>query len=422
MRIKNSLNYILIKFGILFNLDTKYFAKASFYSGTQQAIGLISGLIISYFFGHFLSVNLFGEYNLILSVLGLLTLVTLPGIDKYLTRSIAHNYYSSLVRSIRIKFLFSLIGVPILLFFAYHYRSNNVLSISFVITAIFFPIFSPSQLFNEFLIAKHKFKQLAVITSLSSILSVVLICSVIFFLKSLALLMLAYFLGILIPSVVITLKIIKKISKKSKRKDKEIIPFGIFNSIINVIPWSAGYVGQILLAYYFNPESLAFFAVANRLPVYIQKNLNVFHQPVTAKLASQSYKGHKDTLKKHGIKLVLLGVLLALSVYIISPVFINIIFSSQYSEAISLSQLLSLSLIPLPLTWVLSDILIYQHVKKPRMIASTILSLLKIILFLYLIPLYGIYALIYLIIIERFLDLFLNIAIYYHQNLRRVKK
>lgn len=75
--LKTYLSNFLKKSEKILHLDTLYFAKTSIYSGIQQAVGIICGLIISYFFGHFASKKLFGDYNLILSVLGFLTIITL---------------------------------------------------------------------------------------------------------------------------------------------------------------------------------------------------------------------------------------------------------------------------------------------------------------------------------------------------------
>lgn len=413
---KKSLNYLLNKSSSLLNLDTKYFAKASFYSGIQQVIGILSGLVISYFFGHFVTKSIYGDYNLILSVIGFLTLITLPGVDSYLTRSIAQKFDSSFVRSIRIKFLFSLIGVPILLGFAFYYSSNILLSTCFIITAVIFPFLAPAQLYAEFLTAKQKFKKLALFISSSSILSAVLLSLAILISGSLIFILLAYFLGILIPSIIATTIILKNTKIKHKRIDKELIPYGMFGTILSIIPWSASYLGQILLAYNFNTELLATFTVSYRLPLYVHKNLSVFYQPIIAKLASQSYKEHRETLKVHSLKLVLGGFLLALPLYFLSPTVITIIFSERYADAIPFAQLLSLSIIPLPLNWVISYIITYQKIKKPRVIATTILNALKIILFIILIPIYKIYAFVAIIILERYLELLFNFLIIYRKK------
>lgn len=411
---KAFLNYLLTKSSKFFKLDTKYFAKAVFYSGIQQSVGIISGLVISYFFGHFVSKKIFGDYNLILSVLGFLTLVTLPGIDSYLTRSIAEKFDSSLLRSIKVKFLFSLIGVPILLVFAFFYSSNVLLSICFFITAVIFPFLAPAQLYAEFLTAKQKFKKLALFNIFSSLLSAVLLSLVIVTSNnSLILILIAYFIGILAPAIIATINILKSIKFNSKKIDKDLIPYGIFGTILSIIPWSASYLGQILLAYNFNTELLATFTVSYRLPLYIHKNLSVLYQPIIARLAAQSYREHVETLKKHSLKLVLGGVFLALPIYLLSPIVITTIFSERYADAIPFAQLLSLSIIPLPLNWVISYIITYQKIKRSRLIATTILNSLKIILFIFLIPVYKLYALVVILIFERYLELLLNFLIIY---------
>lgn len=419
---KKSLNYLLNRSSTFLNLDTKYFAKASFYSGIQQSIGILSGIVISYFFGHFVPKNIFGEYNLILSIIGFLTIVTLPGLDSYLTRSIAQKYDSSFIRSVRIKFYLSLIGATVLLGFALYHSSNILLTTSFIVTALFFPFLAPTQLFSEFLTAKHRFKKQAIFFSFSSILSAILISVAITVSGSLTLLLIAYFVGILIPSTVAVTQILKITNKNPKKIDKELISNGIFNTILTIIPWSAGYLGQISLGILLGSEALAIFVVASKMPLYMHKNLFVFYKPLTAKLAQQSHQEHLDTLKKHAWKLVVWGILLALPIYLFSPFIIKFIFTDKYTEAIPFAQILSLSVIPLPLTWVIGDILTFQRIKKPRLYTSLLVNTIKIILYFGLIPIYKLTGLVIVFLLDRYISLIFDLSIIYlyHKNYTKI--
>lgn len=406
----------------LLHLDTAYFAKASFYGFIQQFIGALSGLSISYLFGHFISKKAFGDYNLILSVLGFLTLVTLPGLDNYLTRSISQKYDSSYLRGIKIKFLCSLTGIPILLTLSLYYYLNNQIQLStaFLITSLFFPLLAPFQLFNELLTARHKYKLITIFLSLSSIISLLLIGSSIIFTHNLVLITISYLLSMLIPSAFGTMYAFKFV-KSLKKKDKDLMPMGIFNTLLTILPWSSGYLGQIILATSVSTEKLAVYAVATKLPSYVQKNLFVFHRPITAKLASQSYKEHLQTVKKHFVKLLLWGFLLAAPIYILSPYLINIIFTTKYADAVFYAQILSLSVIPLPLSWVISDILVFQKIKKPRLFNSMILDSSKIILYIVAIPIFQLNALVLIFIIDRYLSMFGDILILFISNRHRIK-
>lgn len=412
-----NINRILDIFQKKLQLDTKYFAQTSFYGGIQQSVGVICGLVISYFFGHFASKKLFGDYNFVLSIISLLTVVTLPGLDEYLVRSLGLKFNSSYPRAIRYKFFGSLIGLPILIICAIIYFINQKtdLGSSLILVALFFPFLAPLQLFNEFFTAKLKFKTIAFFLSISSILNAVLISFMVFFTHSVLLIISAYLIGIILPSLIATLYSFKEQMSQVK-KDPDLLNYGIFMTLLTAIPLIANQFGQILLASLLGTELLAIYVVANKLPSYVQKSLFVFYKPLTAKLASQSRKVHYVTIKKHSLKLMLWGVLLALIVYILSPIIINFLFSSNYSDAIPYARLLSLSVLPLPFSWMLADIVIFQKNKRLQFLSSLFLSLLRIMLYLILIPNYGIMGLIISFLIDRYLSPLINLYIIYNNR------
>lgn len=67
-----------------------------------------------------------------------------------------------------------------------------------------------------------------------------------------------------------------------------------------------------------------------------------------------------------------------------------------------MGRLLSLALIPLPLSWMLTDMVMYQKQKKPQILSSTFPQLIKIALYVILIPRFGIIALVGIVLAERF--------------------
>lgn len=412
MNINRYITLSYVKLQRLLSLDLSYFLKSGAYNSIQQAIGIVSGLIISYFFGHFASIELFGNYNYVLTVVGFLTIITLPGIDSYLIRSVGLKYDSSYIRTVKYKLKSSSIGLLILLIISAYYflQGQNSLAIGFVVASLFFPFLESVQLFNEFFIAKRKFKNITIILSASSVLSLILLCLSIFFTKSIIIVLLAYFTAIFLPSLYGFIYSLKFISK-NKKKDKDLLKVGLFMTGLSILPWTAGYLGQIILAAFLGTQLLAIFVVAHKITLYVHKNFFVFHKPITAKLAGQSQKEHLNTLRKHSMKLVLWGLVISLPLYFLSPYIIMVIFTQKYDQAIPLAQLLALSLIPLPITWVTDDIIIFQKILKPQLYASLAINIIKIILYFVLIPIYKLYGLVFVYLFDRYITLIINLLI-----------
>jgi len=388
-------------------LDVAYFAKGGFFTTLQQIIGVTSGLTVSYLFGHFISKELFGEYNLVLSIISMITFLSLPGIDTALTRSVGQGYDTSLLKSTRLKMYFAFLAIPVLLGFSIFYfliKQNTGIAIALAIASFFYPLLNTFTLYRSFLVAKHKFGLLALLSSFSSLSFLAAITVAIFFSPTTYGLILGYLVGIVFPSFVSFL-LVQRFVKKSKKKDVGLSSYGAFLTVISILPWISGNLGNVLLGNMLGVEALAVFSVASRFLTAVQKNFAVFYKPATAKLATQSPKEHIETLKHHSWKFILLGIGLCVTLWIATPFLISFFFTKNYHEAISYGRLLSFALIPLPLTFAITDIIIYQKQKQPQIVMSTIPQIIRIILYFILIPLWKINGLVAIIIIDRIIGL-----------------
>ena len=332
----------------------------------------------------------------------MLTFLSLPGIDMPLTRSISQGYDKSLFISQKLKFRLSLFGVPILLGFALFYFIKNefIVSQSLLVAAIAFPWLNAFSSFPAFLTAKRRFFNLALISSVASIFFLIIHVLAIFISPQTVILLFAYVVAIIVPTWFGYIYSQRFVHKDSKT-DPSLPAYGSFLTTLSVLPWISGNIGSVILAMYLGPETLAVYAVASRFLTAVQKNFVVFYKPLTAKLAAQSQHDHLSTLKVHWPKLLILGLGLAGFLWVSTPILIEFFFTKSYREAVFYGQVLSLSLLPLPLSWVTSDMIIYQKRKRPQIFMSTIPHLVKIVLYFLLLPKYGIWALIGITIGER---------------------
>lgn len=398
---KYNLNFFN-KLSKLINLDVVYFAKAGFYGVIQQTIGVISGLVVSYLFGHYVSKTTYGEYNLILSVISLVTFFSLPGIDKALTQSISKSRDLSFIKALNIKLKFSILGSLALIGFGIYYLLNHNLIVAkgVFLAGVLYPLLFSFSIYSSFLTAKRKFKALAITASISSVLFLIIVAGGIFVLSTTIGITLAYLLAMIIPAIGGYIYSLRFIIKKST-VDADLSSYGIFLTIISVLPWISGSLGNVILGTKLGPETLAIFAVADNFLISVQKNFMVFYKPVTAKLAAQTNKQHLETIKIHFLNLISMGFVLTLFLWLITPFLISFFFPT-YSEAIKYGRLLSLALLPLPLTWTLSDMVVYQKLKKTQIFICTVPPILKICLYFLVIPIWKIDGLVAVFLLDRY--------------------
>lgn len=405
--------------GNLLHLDLNYFIKGSFYGILQQLVGVTCGLTVFYLFGHFVSRTVFGQYSLILSILGLLTFFSLPGIDTALITSVRKGFDKSFVAGMKHKFKYSLLGIPVLLIWSIFYllQNNIVIFQILVVSAFIFPFLNTFTNFPSFLVAKKLFAKHALLASLSSIFYLFIFLILIFISPTSFWLIIGYFIALIIPYIFSTIYCLRFIKLKSQI-DPNLRSYGLFLTGTSILPWIAGNSGSIILGSLLGAEYLAVFAIASRFIASAEKNLIVLFKPVSAKLAYQSPKEHLQTLKQHGTKLIILGIGISIIAWFATPYFIRF-FSNQYQDAIPYGQYLSLILVPLPLHWVINDMLIYQKKKLAQILTSVIPDVTKIILYFILIPIWKINGLIAVAVFDRFFQPTIILLFILFENYRK---
>lgn len=387
-----------------FQINSQYFIKGSFFASLQQFIGVSSGLTVSYFLGHFVSPTVYGEYTLILSILGMSTFLGLPGIDLALPKSIAKGFDGSLLLAKKMKQVISLVGIVTLSLFAIYYYRQNQLSVTqgLIIAAILFPFLHSYTSYPAFLSSKSYFAMISFFSSLSSLFFLLTMTIATLHFSNTPGLVAGYLLGLIIPALFFFYVSLRYV--QNNKIDPDLSRYGTFLSLLTVLPWISGNFGNVILERSIGLEALAMYSVGSRFLTAVQKNFQVFYKPVTTKLAHSSTHEYMIILKRHAITLFGIGGVLSLSLYITTPFLIRFFFRPEYHQAIEYGKLLSFALLPLPFSWVVSDMLIFKSAKMPLTVSSTIPQAIKLCLMFVIVPTFGVHGIIGVLLLERFTE------------------
>lgn len=391
--------------GTSLGIDADYFVKGGIYGLIQQGVGLICGLVIIYAFGHFAPPAVFGEYNLLLSIISLLAIVSLPGMNTAVLQSVGQGYDRSLVGAVRVRLKWSFVGVPILLGLAYYYqqRGSDVMPALIVLTAVFFPLVYPFSTTQSFLVAKKRFDWQAIFASISSVITAALMGGAIIFRRSLFLAMVGYFIGTILPGIISFVAAQKLINKRAKN-DPGLLAYGYFLTGLQALPLATAYVSNILLAMWLGVGQLAIFSVASKFPGIVQKNFDVFYKPVTAKLAGQTIKQHYRALARHVTKFVVLGATMFAVTWLLLPTLIKIFFGQEYGGVINYARWYAVSLLFLPIGWFLNDVIVFQKRRHSIVFLQTVLPLIRLVSYFIVIPRWSVGGLIAIMLAERIIS------------------
>ncbi len=326
-------------------LDVLYFMKGgsvvTFFTLTYLLVSFVTNVI----FTRFSDKVLYGQYQLVLTIVGTLAIFSLPRMETAIMRSVAKGNDGSFKTALKAKLTASLIGsVAMLVVAAYFHflQQDSTMGTIFLFLALFFPFFHAFETFMSFFIAKGKLVTaysaqlfISVFTGLAIVISLLLTRNLLIIVLSLAL---ARTIAFAIASI-FTIK-----SQKNKKVEKGTIKYGIQLSIFDVLPLIILYFDKLMLPLFLGVESLAIYAVALILPDLLITIIRSSQSLFFPKLVNI---GQKDFMKKIQSRWYLFFIP-AIAVIILSQIVIEPFFTilyPAYMESIPFARLLVFMLI-----------------------------------------------------------------------------
>lgn len=388
--------------------DILYLIRGGFWSSAAQVISVIAGFLTATAFANFISPETYGSYKYLMSIFGILSITTLGGMNTALIREVAQGRDGSAYAALREKIKWGLLGGlgAIILAWYYLYQGQQNLFWPLMAAGFFIPFMDAFNLFDSVLQGKKLFRLSAKYNSLIKIFATAIIIAVLFWNKKLTLIIIAYFASYTLLRLSALLLIKRKI-KENNQVSRAAISYGRHLSFLNVLSTIAGQIDSIMLWHFLNAQSLAVYSFA-QLPI---RQATAFFKPLQQisipKLAERDKEElKKSLLKKIGKSMLLLAVpaiLLALAL----PLIYQLLFP-QYLASVFYAQIFTLTIILLP-ERMLSMAMIAHASKKYLYLTNILNPLLRVVLVLILIPLYGIPGAIAAIIAQQIIFVFFDI-------------
>ncbi len=394
-KIKNLIYAFLKKTQKYTGTDNIYLATQGSYLAIGNIINALASFLLAMAFARLLPKETYGEYRYLLSIITMVGIFALPGMDDALLQAVAKKFEGFIKNAFKEKFRWGILGSVICLSVAgyFFYKNNLDLMTSFVIAAIFFPLMESSSLYLSYLGGKKLFGIQMKYSTLTQIIAAFAIIITLFFTQSIIALTAIYFLSNTLMRVLFLLRSLKKFPPNTNnQEEKEFIKFGKHLSFLRIVQTIAGQIDRMLLFHFLGAVQVAIYSFAT-LPVseadIFLKNIRFLALP---KLAIRTREEIKKTLLKKVGKATLLIAPLVLLYIIIAP-YLYKIFFPQYTESIFFSQLFFLTILAFPAS-VIALSFQAQMAKKELYQFSIISPLVLIILLIILTPLYGILGII----------------------------
>jgi O-antigen/teichoic acid export membrane protein len=250
--------------------DLSYFLSNGFWVVLRHSVGAASGMLVSVALAHLSGQEVFGQYQLVLSILSIASILAVPAMNTSLVQSVAKGNDGDYRRAVRASFLWSLWGVPVLtaLGMAYYVLESRIIGTALFLSAVFFPFFYSLGLWDGFLQAKRRYGRLARIVIAQSVLSSMCLLTAIFLFRDVLPLIIAAHLGITaIFNAVLTFRVLSFV--ENERTDPDAISYGFFLNKLTVLAVIGANLDRVIVGIFVSVEQLSVYAVGMLFAVQI---------------------------------------------------------------------------------------------------------------------------------------------------------
>jgi len=399
---KTKIINLIRKFQQYFKIDFFYLIKGGTWLTLGRIINIITAFLLSLAWANWIDKEIFGNYQYILSLVGIISIFSLPEMDIAVTQAVARKLEGSFIRGFKTQLKWGVLGSLSALGIAGYYwiQDNQNLSLSFLIAALFLPLFNASLIYIGFLTGRKLFNVQVRYDAITQLIATAIMILTLFFIKGfsldvpvyiiLCLLVFTYFLSRTLLRTFFLI-VTKLKFQPNKKEDAKTIGFGKRLSFSGVIDVLTGNLDKILLFHYLGAIDLAIYSFAKLVPEQIRFFLV---RPIgTMSLPKFSLRPKKELEKTIFKKIYCWTALISVFVlvYIILAPFIFNIFFPKYSSAISYSQLYALSVIPLSFP-IIGNIFKAKMMLRQIYQMKVIAPIVRASLFFILIPLYGVWG------------------------------
>ncbi|MFH0892353.1 MAG: oligosaccharide flippase family protein [Candidatus Falkowbacteria bacterium] len=375
--------------------DMVYLAKGNFWLTIGQFASILASGLTSIAFANFLPPETFGLYKFILSFIGILAIPCLAGMHTAVTMAVAKGNEGILLPAIKTKIKWgaigSLIGVSMAIY--YFFNHNNAIAISLLIIAAFIPFYTAFALYASFLSGRKKFGVATIISIISQLFVASVTIATIYLTDNILAIIFVYFASRISFNYFILRYTIKKY-RPNQNYDPENITYGKHLSFMGVFSTITENIDKIIIFHYVGAGELAIYTFAlvplDQLKSFVLKNLASLAFP---KFSENSFTNLKKTLPLKIAKLTGLTSAISIFYFFVSPWIYKILFP-QYLESVSLTRIMAITLALVPLG-LFNTALMSQGYQKLLYFLSLITNISKIILFVILLPLFGLYGMAY---------------------------
>lgn len=383
------------------NTDMVYAVHGAFWLLLWKGVGIITSIVLLAVFARWTPKEVYGGYNYILSMVGIIALLAFPGIDTALIRAVAKGQEKTFFTASKGKLLWA--GLSSLVFFGisswYFLHQDIKLGLSFLLVAALFPLLDVFPLYLAYWNGKSNFYLQSKYSIISRLFTAAVLIPVVIYSRDLVTIIFVYLFSNVLIDGILFWSVCKKV--KDTPVDENVISTGKHLTFNRAIPLLASHIDKVIIWQVLGPVSLAIYAFA-QLPVQRLYDLMPIYHLALPKLSTKEPESTKRSLGKKVYQLLFLTVPFYILLFILAPHLYHFVFPA-YEDAVPFFQVLALTFILTPFL-LFETALVAAAAKKLLYIVRSVYIASLCILLVVLTPLYGLWGAVFAILISKILD------------------
>ncbi|MFA6082689.1 MAG: hypothetical protein WC773_04775 [Patescibacteria group bacterium] len=363
-----------------FKFDVAHYLRSGWWSVFSNIVQAASGLILAILFAHLASKEVFGEFQLVVSIISMTAVISLKGLDTVIVRDAAQGKEGILRRASRLRWQWSWLALPVLSGLGCYYWQLGQTRIGFalVLSGLLAPWNYLAPTWEDFVKGRQLWKQYSLFTSLRS--GAVLCFVGLSIWLSQGNLLVVFSMYLLI-NLILNQGLIwfYKRNVKNDNVNADWKSYGMFLSKLSWLKTIVANLDKVLVGIIISPSALAVYSIALIIPNYLQLAVKGFFQTTSPRLS-----GRKQ-IYWHELAITgVFGLVFALITVVAVKLLLIRFFGESYQPALPLAYIAATAMIFHPIALYLVNFANMNNRKDALVKCNLICPIVRLILLLWL--------------------------------------
>ena len=376
-----------------FRIDKRFIKNNIFWINLDQGVRALADIAIIVVLARLVSKELFGQYQLLLSIFMVMSVTSLSGFNGSLMRALARSYDGTLKVVVALSWKWSFFGALILFLIGWYWQLTGSVNMgrTLMVSAIVMPIFHVTRKWQVVLHAKEQFKRRAIYNVIASLLMLMVVSVVTVAVReNIMVIFLTYVVVLGLLHSFFFDRSAKLLKNKKVEHGWKSSGYKLLLSEVFTVAYA--HLDKLVLALWLGVEGLAVYAVAimfGEAIKYFFANLLAIFLPTIHRSGAVVVWGW---LKNNWIKLLFVLTAVLIVAWVAVPLVLVGIFSDKYIESVPYAQVYLL-IVPGHLVASLFGYGLIREKKEWEFTGAMVLAgLVNVGSYILLIPILGIYG------------------------------